>query len=238
MNKLFTLVFLFITAVISAQETNKMDENGKRHGLWKGIYEDTKHPRYEGTFEHGKEVGVFKYFDNTAKLVVIATRDFSANDGSHYTIFYNQKGFKVSEGRVIGKDTYDGAWKYYHLDSPAVMTEEFYVKGKLNGKRKVYFNSGKITEEANYVNGKKEGLYKKYNEKGIVLEEATFKNDEYDGMATFKTPEGKLAGQGMFKKGKKTGIWKMLENGKLKNVNMNFQGKEFQKRTKPVGEGK
>ncbi|MGX7668675.1 toxin-antitoxin system YwqK family antitoxin [Flavobacterium pedocola] len=234
MNKLFALVFLVITAVVSAQETNKFDENGKRHGLWKGIYEDTKRPRYEGTFDHGKEVGVFKYFDNTAKLVVIATRDFSANDGSHYTTFFNQKGFKVSEGKVFGKDTYEGPWKYYHLDSPKIMTEENYVKGKLQGVRKVYYNTDKIAEETTYANGKKEGVYKKYAENGVVLEDAIYKNDQYEGKATFKTAEGKIASQGLFKNGKKVGMWKVLEDGKLKNVNMNLQGKKFEKRTKPV----
>ncbi|MEW5677318.1 hypothetical protein ABGT15_13465 [Flavobacterium enshiense] len=233
-NTKFIFLLTFWLSVCYGQDFNKFDENGKRHGLWKGIYEDTKRPRYEGAFDHGKEVGVFKYFDNTAKLVVIATRDFSANDGSHYTTFYNQNGFKVSEGRVIGKDTYDGAWKYYHLDSPKIMTEEKYVKGKLQGIRKVFYNSDKIAEETNYANGKKEGLYKKYAENGIVLEEATYKNDQYEGKATFKTADGKLASEGVFKNGKKVGMWKMLENGKLKNVNMNLQGKKFQKRTKPL----
>jgi antitoxin component YwqK of YwqJK toxin-antitoxin module len=227
------ITFLFaITSCFSAfaQDLNKMDENGKRHGLWKGVYEDTKNPRYEGTFNHGKETGVFKYFDNTTKLVVIATRDFSANDGSHYTTFYNQKGFKVSEGKVIGKDTYVGEWKYYHLDSDKIMTTEKYVDGKLNGVRKVYYPSGKIAEETTYVNGKKEGAYKKHAEDGTVLEETIYKNNQYDGLAIFRSSGKQISSQGMFKDGKKVGMWKILENGKMKNVNMNLQGKNFQKK--------
>ncbi|ESU28830.1 MORN repeat protein [Flavobacterium limnosediminis JC2902] len=230
----FILLLTLWCSVIYGQNINKFDESGKRHGLWKGVYEDTKNPRYEGTFEHGKETGVFKYFDNTVKLVVIATRDFSANDGSHYTTFYNQKGFKVSEGKVVGKDTYVGEWKYYHLDSKKIMTLENYVDGKLNGVRKVYFPNDKIAEETTYVNGKKEGKYKKYADNGVVLEESNYKNDQYDGMATFRISEKQISGQGMFKNGKKVGKWKVLENGKLKTVNMDLQGKKFEKRTKPV----
>ncbi|HSD15250.1 MAG TPA: hypothetical protein VLB74_11425 [Flavobacterium sp.] len=230
------LVFLLTLwcSVFYGQDFNKLDENGKRHGLWKGVYEDTKNPRYEGTFEHGKEIGVFKYFDNTVKLVVIATRDFSANDGSHYTTFYNQKGFKVSEGKVVGKDTYVGEWKYYHLDSKEIMTLENYVDGKLNGVRKVYFPNGKITEETNYLNGVKHGKYKKYADNGVVLEDSNYKNGQYDGMATFRLSEKQISGQGMFKNGKKVGKWKVYENGKMKTVNMDLQGKKFAKRTKPV----
>lgn len=231
MKSLFSVLATLLIGLASfSQDFNKMDENGKRHGIWKGIYEDTKNPRYEGTFNHGKEVGVFKYFDNTTKLVVIATRDFSANDGSHYTTFYNQKGFVVSEGKVVGKDTYVGEWKYYHLDSKKIMTIENYIDGKLNGLRKVFYTSGSIAEEANYANGKKEGLYKKIAENGVVMEEATYKNNEYDGMATFKTADKQITGQGMFKNGKKVGMWKILEKGKLKNVNMNLQGKNFEKK--------
>ena len=48
-----------------AQEFNQLDSNGKKQGLWKGVYEESKRPRYEGTFEHGKEVGMFKFFDDT-----------------------------------------------------------------------------------------------------------------------------------------------------------------------------
>lgn len=232
-----TFLFAMATAFTAfSQEFNKMDENGKRHGVWKGIYEDTKNPRYEGTFNHGKEVGVFKYFDNTVKLVVIATRDFSANDGSHYTTFYNQKGFKVSEGKVVGKDTYVGAWKYYHLDSPKIMTLENYVNGKLNGVRKVYYPNEKIAEETTYVNGVKEGVYKKYAENGVIFEDAIYKNDQYEGKATFKNADDQIVGQGLFKNGKKVGMWKVLEKGKVKNVNMNLQGKKFEKRKKPVAE--
>lgn len=230
----FMILLTFWLSVGYGQDVNKFDENGKRHGLWKGIYEDSKRPRYEGTFDHGKEIGIFKYFDNTTKLVVIATRDFSANDGSHYTTFYNQKGFKVSEGKVVGKDTYEGLWKYYHLDSPKIMALENYSNGKLHGVKKVFYNTEKIAEETNYVNGVKQGAYKKYAENGVVLEDSNFKDGEYEGKATFQTAEKKITGQGVFKNGKKVGMWKILEDGKLKTVNMNLQGKKFEKRTKPV----
>jgi hypothetical protein len=114
------------------------------------------------------------------------------------------------------------------------MALEIYSKGKLNGVKKVFYNTEKIAEEANYVNGVKQGSYKKYAENGVLMEEATFKNGEYDGKATFQTSEKKITGQGVFKNGKKVGMWKILEDGKLKNVNMNLQGKKFEKRTKPV----
>ena len=107
------LLILFFSSSIFAQETNKLDEKGLKHGLWKVTFEESKRPRYEGTFEHGKEVGLFKFFDDTKAGTVIATREFNPKDNSCYTIFYNQNKNKVSEGKLINKE-YVGVWKYYH----------------------------------------------------------------------------------------------------------------------------
>jgi antitoxin component YwqK of YwqJK toxin-antitoxin module len=228
----YIFLFLFQTVILFAQDYNKLDENGKKHGLWKGIYEESKRPRYEGAFDHGKETGLFKFFDDTKTGTVIATRDFSANDNSCYTIFYNQKSNKVSEGMVVNKQ-FEGEWKYYHQNSPIVMTTEFYVNGKLNGARKVYYNSGKIAEETNYKNGVKEGSHKSYAENDVVLEESNYKNGLLDGQATYRDATKNITAQGSYKDGKKIGVWKMLEKGKLKEVNMNKQGKNFKKPDMP-----
>lgn len=228
----YIFLFLFQTVILFAQDFNKLDENGKKHGLWKGFYEESKRPRYEGTFNHGKEVGLFKFFDDTKVGTVIATRDFSANDNSCYTTFYNQKNNKVSEGKVVNKQ-FEGEWKYYHENSPIVMTTEFYVNGKLNGIRKVFYKSGKIAEETTYKNGVKDGVYKSYAENDVVLEESNYKEGLLDGQATYRDATKNITAQGLFKNGKKTGIWKMLEKGKLKDVNMDKQGKKFKKSNMP-----
>jgi antitoxin component YwqK of YwqJK toxin-antitoxin module len=228
----YIVIFLLISTVSFAQDYNKLDENGKRHGVWKGVYEESKRPRYEGTFDHGKEVGIFKFFDDTKAATVIATREFNVKEGSCFTIFYNQNKNKVSEGKVVNKQ-FEGEWKYYHEDLPTIMTLEYYKNGKLEGVRKVFYQSGKIAEETSYKNGIKEGNYKSYAENGIVLEESIYKKGEYDGLAIYKDPNNQIVGQGLYKQGKKAGMWKVLEKGKLKEVNMNYQNKNFKKPVMP-----
>lgn len=228
----YILACLLVSVSVFAQDINKLDENGKKHGVWKGIYEESKRPRYEGTFEHGKEIGMFKFFDDTKAGTVIATREFNPNDNSCYTIFYNQNKHKVSEGKVVNKK-FEGEWKYYHEDLPSVMTLEVYVNGKLNGVRKVFYKSGEIAEEATYKDGIKNGTYKSYAENGVVLEESNYVNDIYDGPATYRSTTNEITGQGIYKKGKKIGMWKILEKGKLKNVNMSYQNKNFKKPKMP-----
>lgn len=219
-----SLVVVLIISICSLQaqsDFNKVDANGKKDGKWKGYYPESKRLRYEGTFSHGKEVGEFKFFDDTKAGAVIATRTFNPNDNVAYTVFYDQNKNKVSEGKVVNK-MFEGEWKYYHHASTTIMTIENYKNGKLEGLRSVFFPSGKIAEETYYKNNLKNGLSKKYSEKGYVLEEATFKNNQYDGEAIFRDVDNNIVSKGKFSNGKKVGVWQFYENGKLKDeVNQN-----------------
>lgn len=213
----FLIVFLLFTVFSFAQEEqiNQYDADGNRHGLWKGVYEKTKRPRYEGVFEHGKETGIFKYFDDTKAGKVIATRDFSKGDGSCYAVFYDRKGNKVSEGGINKDRQNEGVWKFYHKESPQIMAIENYKNGKLDGVRKVFYKNGKIASETHYVDGVKEGVFKQYADNGVVLEEIPYKNNQFHGWVIYRDYSGNLVAEGQYEKGLKKGIWKFYENGKL-----------------------
>lgn len=225
MTNKFFLGFLFLVnlSAFSQGVYNKLDEKGNKNGPWKGVYTDTKNPKYEGTFEHGKEVGTFTFFDNTKTKTVVATREFNRQDNSAYTIFYDQLKNKVSEGKVVNK-LYEGQWKYYHKASKAIMTIENYTNGKLEGLRSVFYASGKIAEETMYKNGLKNGAYKRYTESGIIIEESNYKNNEFDGIAIFRdADDGTIVSKGKFVNGKKMGVWQFFQKGKLvKEENMSF----------------
>jgi antitoxin component YwqK of YwqJK toxin-antitoxin module len=206
---------LLFSQFLSAQtETNQLDAKGKKHGVWKGVYPESKRPRYEGTFDHGKEIGIFNFYDDTKAQSVIATREFNAKDNSVYTIFYDQSKNKVSEGKEVNK-VYEGLWKYYHQNSKEIMTLETYKNGKLDGVRSVFYPDKSLAEETHYINGVKNGSYKKFSVKGILLEESNYKNGEFDGKAIYKDPFGNIVAQGIYVNGKKKGMWQFYENGKL-----------------------
>lgn len=214
------MAFLCCSSLFAQSSANALDTNGKKDGLWKGIYTESKRPRFEGTFAHGKEIGLFKFFDDTKAGSVIATREFNTSNNTAYTIFYDQAKNKVSEGKVVNK-AFEGEWKYYHQGSAVIMTKENYSKGKLEGVRSVFYPSGKLAEEQVYKNNLKNGYYKKYSENGIILEESNYKNDVYDGVAIFKDPDGSIVSKGSFINGEKAGVWQFYEKGKLaKEVNM------------------
>lgn len=217
-----------ITAAAFAQEGNKNDAAGKRHGAWSGTYEESKRKRYEGTFEHGKEKGTFKFYDDTADSNLMATRVFNA-DGSCYTTFFDPKGNKVSEGKEVNHKQ-EGEWKYYHYQSKAIMQVEYYKQGLLNGPRKVYFENGTLAEEESYVNGLKQGIYKKYTEKAVLLEESNYVKGKPEGRAVYYDNKGEIASEGIYAEGRKSGIWKFYKNGKVeKEEDMDAKYKAVQK---------
>lgn len=242
MFKLFNcfVCFLFITfSAIAQTETNKLDEKGQRHGVWHGLYPESKRVRYEGTFDHGREIGIFKFYEDSPEHGVVATREF-ASDGSAYTIFFDQKNNKISEGKEVNRK-YEGPWKYYQKGSTEIFTLENYKNGKLEGKRTVYYIGGKPAEETIYKNGIKDGPYRKYTESGIVLEESNYKKGEYDGKAIFRDALGKIASEGNYNNGKKRGIWKFYKDGKLdreENMSKAKTNKLAELRAKKAAESK
>lgn len=223
MRNLFLLVFIVPFSTLLAQTSlNQLDTDGEKNGTWRGFYEASKRVRYEGNFVHGKEVGMFTYFDDTKAADVIATREFNETDHSAYTIFYNQNKFKVSEGKVVHK-LFEGEWIYYHFNSKAIMAKEFYKNGKLSGLRTVYFTDGKVAQETHYVEGLKDGICKIYSDKGVLLEQTVYQKGQYNGPAIFRDPSGAVVSQGNFVLGKKEGVWEFYEQGKLvKKRNMSY----------------
>lgn len=210
------LLFFFTLSIVAQEAINQFDAKGNRHGLWKGTHKETGRLRYEGAFNHGKEIGVFKYFDDTKAGTLIATRDFSKGDGSCYAVFFDQKGNKVSEGRLLNKIP-DGQWKYYHFESKSIMNIEFYKNGTLDGNKKVFYPNGAIAEETNYKLGVKNGLSKTFSDKGKLIDEHSYKNGQFNGLASYYDGNGNKLYEGTYKEGKRVGIWKFYDNNKVIN---------------------
>jgi len=216
MNLKFTAIFLLLTVFSFAQDINQFDEEGKRHGIWKKNFDETKQIRYQGTFNHGKEVGEFKFYKLVKKKSVLtATKVFNTNDNTAEVKFFASNGKVISEGKMDGR-LYVGKWVYYHNKSDKIMTLENYnSNGELNGEKLVYYIDGVVAERANFVNGKQQGKSYWYSVKEVVLKEFIYDNGELHGVAKYYHPTGNLIAEGEYHRGKKKGIWKYYEDGKL-----------------------
>jgi antitoxin component YwqK of YwqJK toxin-antitoxin module len=205
--------FLSFTTLV-AQEINQVDADGERHGLWQKKYEGTSQLRYEGTFDHGKEIGTFKFYCEDCKNMPIAIKEFKANSTTSGVKYYTIKGKLVSEGEMDGKERI-GEWLYYHKKSSKLMTSEFYKNGKLEGLKKTFYLNDVVAEETAYLNGLKEGLNNYYSPDGILLKKLQYRNDLLVGPAFYYDSGGNISIEGNYKKGKKHGLWKYYKNGKV-----------------------
>ena len=77
MNKLLALFLINSFFTFAQIETNNLDENGQKNGLWKGFFPESQRIRYQGTFEHGRETGTFNYYDDTKEGSLIGVRVFN-----------------------------------------------------------------------------------------------------------------------------------------------------------------
>lgn len=216
MMKQFIFFFFFGISplLIQAQEINQMDANGNRHGVWKKKYPKSDQLRYEGQFEHGKEVGTFKFYCEDCKSQPMVVKEFTSNNDISEVKYYTKSGKLASEGQMKAKDRI-GEWVFYHEKAKTVMTREFYKEGKLDGVKSTYYLNGQLTEELHYENGSKEGPNIFYSPEGVVLKKLQHINDQLHGAAEYFDANGNLTIKGQYLNGKKHGLWRYYKNGEV-----------------------
>ena len=216
MKQIQILLILLMPTLLMAQSINQLDENGKRHGVWKKNFENTNIIRYQGEFNHGKEIGLFKFYKNINKEAVLtATKQFNEKNNIAEVTFYASNGKVISKGQMNGKD-YIGEWTYFHKNSNQVMTLEHYnSQGQLEGESLVYYNSGQLAEKRNYKDNKLHGKAIWFDETGKEMKEYNYVNGELHGKANFYDATGTLEIEGQYKNDRKDGVWKYYKNGEL-----------------------
>lgn len=225
MKYLFTYILSILFFSVSAQTINQLDENGKQHGVWKKNFDGTNVLRFEGKFNHGKEIGLFKFYQKiNNKAVLAATREFLEPGTKAKVTFFASNGKVISEGQMNGKK-YVGEWKYYQKDSDKLLTlEHFDDHGNLTGERFIYYVTGQVSQKETYKNGKLNGVSVWYSEDNIVIKEYTYVNGVLHGLSKFYDPKGQLITEGFYKNDQMDGIWKYYENGKF-TKEKNFSAK-------------
>jgi antitoxin component YwqK of YwqJK toxin-antitoxin module len=211
---LFLVFFLQLLTLAAQDQVNQFDEQGERHGVWRKYYNNNR-IRYTGRFEHGKEVGIFKFYSasNSDNPVIIKT--FSPDSDLAEVSFYTPSGVLESQGKMRGKER-EGKWLFYHEDGKSVMSEENYLNGKLEGVYKTYYPSGEPTEIAYYKNGLLDGNYKKYSIKGFLYQDFNYSKGKLNGMATYYSRKtGDLIKKGPFKDDQRVGTWENYVDGEL-----------------------
>lgn len=211
----FLICFLWaLTSSSIAQSYNLYDANGERHGKWQKTYVNSKQLRYEGNFEHGKEIGEFRFYKPSSGTKPTAIKIFSKKTDTVHVSYYSQKGTLMSKGTLLNKKRV-GRWEYYHNNSDKLMMTEFYENDTVHGEQLTYFPNGQLTERVVYAHGKRQGKRFIYSEQGVLIKEFTYLNDQLHGMVKYYDPDGILLIEGTYKRDRKDSIWTYYKNGKL-----------------------
>jgi antitoxin component YwqK of YwqJK toxin-antitoxin module len=216
MNKVaFSIIsFFFVFGSVFAQEkVNQVNAKGERIGVWEKYYENKK-IRYQGQFENGKEVGVFKYYSPVSSKFPMALKTFKANSDEALVQHFTLKGILESEGKMKGKHRI-GKWIYFQKDGKSTLIEENYENNVLNGDYKVFYEDGKLTKHSLYKDGKLHGNSKKYSPESILIEDVNYVNGQLHGLAAFYEDNGNLKQKGMYEEDLKVGPWEFFEDGEL-----------------------
>ena len=216
-NIYFTFIFTIILTVSYAQKSvNQFDKDGKRHGIWTKNYHKTDQKRYEGKFNHGKEIDTFNYYTlSNGKSVLSAIKVFNERDSIAEVTFYTSRKKVISKGKMDGK-RYIGEWIYYHKNSSDKMIVEIFNNdGQLEGERLVYYKNGDIAESALYKNGKLHGESKWFLEGNKLIKQSIYKRDQLNGKTVNYDNVGNITSEGDFLNNRKAGIWKYYKDGKI-----------------------
>jgi antitoxin component YwqK of YwqJK toxin-antitoxin module len=217
MKRIIFLLVLLVSVTNTAlgqSKINQNDNSGKRHGIWKKFYSNDR-IRYTGKFNHGKEIGTFKYYSASNSDFPILIKNYHDSDNVADVQFFTPSGVLESKGKMKGK-LREGKWLYYHPDGKSVMSEENYLNGKLDGEYKTFYSSGEPTEITTYKNGLLDGNYKKYSIKGFLYQDFNYKKGKLNGMAIYYSRKsGDLIKKGPFKDDLRVGTWENYVDGEL-----------------------
>ena len=213
-NSVLILLLLTSATALAQDVLNGYDEGGNRHGVWKKYYEGSKQLRYQGTFEHGKEVGTFTFYCEDCKDQPALIKVFDQNSTKATLTYFEKNGKKSSEGVMDGRERI-GEWLYYHKDGSTVMTRESYTEGVLDGQKITYYPDGTKTEVLTYKSGIPQGANLYYSPAGVLIKELNNENGELHGAAKYYGPTGDLVIKGQYKRGAKDGLWQYFKNGKI-----------------------
>jgi len=83
---IFLLILVQYNPIIAQDSINLLDKNGRFHGKYKKFHSNGN-LRYTGQFEHGKEVGIFKFYALTGEKNPIVIKEYFPKNDSVWFVF-------------------------------------------------------------------------------------------------------------------------------------------------------
>ena len=98
-----------------------------------------------------------------------------------------------------------------------------YINGKLQGKKEIFYLSGKVCSEENYKEGKRHGIFKEYDENGNLIRKDEYDNGVIVGESLWFYPTGIIRERITYKEGEVKERKIHWENGQLNKICNSFK---------------
>lgn len=209
----------------------------KLHGTYEEYYQNGL-LKEKGEYKYGNKTGSYLYYHDNGNLHKSIT--YESHDGKElkrgpYKIF-DKDGTLIREGT---HDSIGDRYKEYYsngnvkleveyIASDSIIMTSYYEDGKLHkidtmeGECVEYYDNGQLKEKKNYYSHILDGPYESYFKNGQLKEKATYKLYDnqasvYHGDYELYYENGQIRAKGMFKNGRKFGLFeKFHENGQLR----------------------
>jgi len=205
MVRLFVVVlFTIFSGSLMGQDTvNQKDQQGRRQGVWHKV-DSAGRLIYNGHFKDGYPAGEFHYFYPDGKLKTLSV--VSQQGTRAMTSSYFPNGRKMATGLYINEKR-DSTWLFFSEADGAMVAEEHYKNGLINGFSKVFYPEGGLSEQYFLKMGIRDGLWEQYYTDGKLKLRGGYKAGEKQGFFKTYYGSGQVMMSGQYNAGHQTGIW-------------------------------
>jgi antitoxin component YwqK of YwqJK toxin-antitoxin module len=187
--------------IISKENINRYDKEGRKQGNWKSFWENYN-IKSEGTYRNGLKNGYFKDYDQAGKLLKLSKyADDVLQEDAEEVVKIDDRTDYYPSGKV---KTTAG----FRNNLPEGIRREFDENGKIV-KGFVYHKGIKIAEGITDAAGLRQGPWKEFYENGSLKSEGNYIDGKTTGSWKYYFRNGKTEMAGSFNKaGKPEGDWK------------------------------
>ncbi len=177
LKSLIVIILMAIGApAISQDEVNQMVD-GKRQGFWR--IELKNGQTQEGTYELGKQEGVWKTYDKDGRLKNTITYTHGRAIGE--AVFYFPDG-TVQEKGVWNIDHWEGEYVRNNDNGKPACKFTYDNRGRREGRQVYYYPNGKVQYNGTWKAGKISGTLYVFNEQGQKVMERNYdENGSFTG---------------------------------------------------------
>ena len=201
------------------EEINRLDSEGKKHGIWKVHYVNNK-TKIEETFFHGQKEGFKKVYDKKGKIKEIIKYKDGIENNIEITKGIKISQIKIKNGYILGvlkNDKKQGLFKVfdstgkqinfnYFINDTLIYEGNFDKSNNKKGSWVFYWPNGEIKEKGVFFKNNKSEEWKYYFENGVLQQQGKFLKNKPNGVWQWWYINGKIRRQEEYINGKENGL--------------------------------